>query len=66
MFIYSLIALIVSIGCIVISQRLKDEIGTLVMMLIGSVFIIMSLSFSPIPLEILGILILIPQFKLIR
>jgi uncharacterized membrane protein YczE len=53
MFIYSLIALIVGIVWIFISERLKDEIGRLATMLIGAVFIIMSLSFSPIPMEIL-------------
>jgi hypothetical protein len=65
MFMYSLIALMVATACIFISQRLKDEIARLATMLIGSVFIIMSLSFSPIPLEILGILILLMRFKLI-
>jgi hypothetical protein len=65
MFMYSLMALIVATACIFTSQRLKDEIARLIAMSIGLVFVIMSLSFSPIPLEILGILILLMRFKLV-
>jgi thiol:disulfide interchange protein len=65
MFMYSLMALIVATACIFTSQRLKDEIARLIAMSVGLVFVIMSLSFSPIPLEILGILILLLRFKLV-
>lgn len=59
----SLITLTIGIICIFISTKIADEIGQLIAILFALLFMVISL-ISPVPLKLLGIFVLLPQFKI--